>query len=331
MGVVAGCEHPVLAHLYLNFLLDNDNAEKNFTFVGYLPALTKFTLRLRDRPRAWCPRTSRNCIPTQDEIDKALYMKPLGADGDAHVRRPPGRSSPPAADRVTAVAHPSRRAPTPTLAGDLAVLRDARRRLADRVLRRVGVRRDGRRVRHGRPVLRTAVPAVEPAPLGLRGDRATCSTECSAATSARCSSARSGSSSRRSAGCIVIGYPVAYYVARKAGRRRGLRAGAAGAAVLDQLPDAHAGLDEPAAARRHGEPTCCTSCTCRAPPTQLARRQPADRDHRPRLRLRAVLHPAAVLDAGTHRRPAHRGRPRPRRRRRCRRSSASRCRCRCRA
>ena len=40
MGVVAGCEHPVLAHLYINFLLDNDIAEQNFSWVGYLPALT---------------------------------------------------------------------------------------------------------------------------------------------------------------------------------------------------------------------------------------------------------------------------------------------------
>ena len=81
MGVVAGCEHPVLAHLYLNFLLDNDVAEKNFTFVGYLPALAKFTSEYIVGQEL-VPANLANCIPTQDEIDKALYMKPLGAAGD---------------------------------------------------------------------------------------------------------------------------------------------------------------------------------------------------------------------------------------------------------
>jgi spermidine/putrescine transport system substrate-binding protein len=82
MGVVAGCEHPVLAHLYLNFLLDNDNAEQNFTFVGYLPALQKFTSDYVVG-KGLVPANLANCIPTQDEIDKGLYMKPLGAAGDA--------------------------------------------------------------------------------------------------------------------------------------------------------------------------------------------------------------------------------------------------------
>jgi spermidine/putrescine transport system substrate-binding protein len=82
MGVVAGCEHPVLAHLYLNFLLDNDVAQKNFTFVGYLPALKKFTSDYVVSQQL-VPTNLANCIPTQDEIDKGLYMKPLGAAGDA--------------------------------------------------------------------------------------------------------------------------------------------------------------------------------------------------------------------------------------------------------
>ena len=82
MGVVAGCEHPVLAHRYLNFLLDNDNAEQNFTFVGYLPALKKFTSDYVVAQKL-VPANLANCIPTQDEIDKGLYMKPLGAAGDA--------------------------------------------------------------------------------------------------------------------------------------------------------------------------------------------------------------------------------------------------------
>lgn len=81
MGVLANAEHPVLAHLYLNFLLDNDVAEKNFSWVGYLPAITKLNA---DYVIAggYVPEHLRNCVPTDEEIAKGLYMKPLGAAGE---------------------------------------------------------------------------------------------------------------------------------------------------------------------------------------------------------------------------------------------------------
>lgn len=82
MGVVAGCEHPVLAHLYLNFLLDNDVAEQNFSWVGYLPALTKLDADYVIGA-GYVPENLRACIPTKDEIEKALSLRPIGADGDA--------------------------------------------------------------------------------------------------------------------------------------------------------------------------------------------------------------------------------------------------------
>ncbi len=82
MGVVAGCEHPVLAHLYIDFLLDNDIAEQNFSWVGYLPALTKLDADYVI-DAGYVPENLRACIPTKEEIEKALYLKPLGIDGDA--------------------------------------------------------------------------------------------------------------------------------------------------------------------------------------------------------------------------------------------------------
>ena len=82
MGVIAGAEHPVLAHLYLSFILDNDIAEENFGWVGYLPAIKKLDADyLIDA--GWVPENLRNCVPTQEELDKALYIKSLGVDGDA--------------------------------------------------------------------------------------------------------------------------------------------------------------------------------------------------------------------------------------------------------
>ena len=81
MGVLTNAENPVLAHLYLNFLLDNDVAEKNFSWLGYLPAITKMNA---DYVIAggYVPEHLRNCVPTEQEIAQAIYMKPLGA-GDA--------------------------------------------------------------------------------------------------------------------------------------------------------------------------------------------------------------------------------------------------------
>jgi spermidine/putrescine transport system substrate-binding protein len=40
MVIMANAEHPVLAHMFLNFMLDNDNALHNFSWVGYQPPIT---------------------------------------------------------------------------------------------------------------------------------------------------------------------------------------------------------------------------------------------------------------------------------------------------
>ena len=53
-----------------------------------------------------------------------------------------------------------------------------------------------------------------------------------------------------SALCLLIGYPVSYYVARFGGRWRDAHPRPADRAVLDQLPDAHARVAEPAHRRR---------------------------------------------------------------------------------
>jgi spermidine/putrescine-binding protein len=81
MGVLAGAESPVLAHLYLNFLLDNDVAEKNFSFIGYLPALSKLDADYVIA-QGYVPENLRNCVPTNDDITKGLVAKPLGLEGD---------------------------------------------------------------------------------------------------------------------------------------------------------------------------------------------------------------------------------------------------------
>ena len=84
MGVLSDAQSPVLAHLYLNFLLDNEVAEKNFSWVGYLPAIAKLDADYVIGA-GYVPEHLRNCVPTNDEIAQALYLKPLGATGDAQT------------------------------------------------------------------------------------------------------------------------------------------------------------------------------------------------------------------------------------------------------
>jgi spermidine/putrescine transport system substrate-binding protein len=82
MGVMANAEHPVLAHLYINYLLDNAVSEKNFSWVGYLPALTLLDADYVINA-GYVPENLRSCVPTAEEIEKGLYYKPLGTEGDA--------------------------------------------------------------------------------------------------------------------------------------------------------------------------------------------------------------------------------------------------------
>lgn len=82
MGVLADAENPVLAHLYINYLLDNDVSEKNFSWVGYLPALTKLDADYVIGA-GYVPENLRSCVPTNDDITKGLKFKALTAEGDA--------------------------------------------------------------------------------------------------------------------------------------------------------------------------------------------------------------------------------------------------------
>lgn len=80
MGVMASAENPVLAHEYINYLLDNDVSEKNFSWVGYLPALAKLDADYVIGA-GYVPENLRSCVPTDDEIAKGLRYEPLG-EGD---------------------------------------------------------------------------------------------------------------------------------------------------------------------------------------------------------------------------------------------------------
>ena len=66
-GVLRGARNPVLAHLFLNHLLDPDEAFKNFTFICYQQPLNAMTPEVLDRarPRPAEPATRRSSARQQ--------------------------------------------------------------------------------------------------------------------------------------------------------------------------------------------------------------------------------------------------------------------------
>ena len=125
-----------------------------------------------------------------------------------------------------------------------AALDAAWHRLAGRPLRRSLLRHRRDRVRRVRPDPGSAVAPLEPADLAVHRRSTTSSTEIVTGSLAQRDRAHLRLRGDRTALCFVIGYPVAYYVARHAGERR-LFLLAAHPAVLDELPDADAGLGQP--------------------------------------------------------------------------------------
>ena len=74
--VLAGAEKPALAHAFINFMLDPENAQQNFEYVGYQPATKKLTVQdLIDAELV--PENLRNTIVTEKEIKDGLYQYAL--------------------------------------------------------------------------------------------------------------------------------------------------------------------------------------------------------------------------------------------------------------
>ena len=74
--VLKAATNPVLAHHFINFMLDVENAFTNFTFVGYQPALGATTADEIIK-RNLAPETLRSCLLTNDEVAKGLRIHAL--------------------------------------------------------------------------------------------------------------------------------------------------------------------------------------------------------------------------------------------------------------
>jgi spermidine/putrescine transport system substrate-binding protein len=82
MAIPASSRKPVLAHLFLNHLLDNDVAMENFAYTGYQPALSVATPELLVADE-YVPEHLVSAIITPEHYRDGFQELQLSADGDA--------------------------------------------------------------------------------------------------------------------------------------------------------------------------------------------------------------------------------------------------------
>jgi spermidine/putrescine transport system substrate-binding protein len=84
MTVLKGAEHPVLAHQFINFMLDEANALKNFEYVGYQPPQIGLTAEYLVSEEWLLPHLeSALVLPEDFELDTAWVQGPLDAATEA--------------------------------------------------------------------------------------------------------------------------------------------------------------------------------------------------------------------------------------------------------
>lgn len=81
MAVTANAANPVLAHLYINFLLDSAIAEENFTWNGYLPPIQGLDADYLIAAE-YVPENLAAAVLTDDVISKGLRFEPLELETD---------------------------------------------------------------------------------------------------------------------------------------------------------------------------------------------------------------------------------------------------------
>lgn len=81
-SIPKNAKNPVLAHLFLNYLLDNKVATKNFSWVGYQPPLTSLTPEnlVKD---GYVPPNLESAIVTEEDFSMGQVPVQLGPEDDA--------------------------------------------------------------------------------------------------------------------------------------------------------------------------------------------------------------------------------------------------------
>ena len=81
MVIMANSENPVLAHMFLNFMLDNDNALENFAWTGYQPPLTAINTESLVADE-YVPPYLESAIVREEDFEVGQVPLPLPTEGE---------------------------------------------------------------------------------------------------------------------------------------------------------------------------------------------------------------------------------------------------------
>jgi spermidine/putrescine transport system substrate-binding protein len=84
IAVVRGAEHPVAAHVFLNWMLDSDNALENFGWVGYQPPMTSIDPETLVADE-WVPEYLESAIVREEDFDNPNGNVPIQLDADTEA------------------------------------------------------------------------------------------------------------------------------------------------------------------------------------------------------------------------------------------------------
>jgi len=82
ISILHGAKHPVLAHAFFNFMLDNKNAIENFTFNGYIPPLEAVDPNTLVS-QGYIPPNLASTVVRKSDFDKGVTIDALTAEGQA--------------------------------------------------------------------------------------------------------------------------------------------------------------------------------------------------------------------------------------------------------
>ena len=80
--ILRGAKHPVLAHAFLNFLLDDKNGVDNFSWNGYIPPLSVID---PDKlvAQGYIPKNLSSTIVRESDFNKGVTLDALTTNGQA--------------------------------------------------------------------------------------------------------------------------------------------------------------------------------------------------------------------------------------------------------
>jgi spermidine/putrescine-binding protein len=82
IAILRGAKHPVLAHAFLDFMLDNQNGLENFTWNGYIPPLTAIDPNTLVS-QGYIPANLSSTIVRKSDFVKGVTIDALTTEGQA--------------------------------------------------------------------------------------------------------------------------------------------------------------------------------------------------------------------------------------------------------